>query len=462
MPQCIATTKNGDACQIPARNGSKYCHVHLRQRFWRKISLSAIGVVAFGVLGFVANVTGILGYFGYVPPRNTQTEPPALPSPTSTSLPTPTAIPALFPTPSFYSDLPDFAIAGYSKQTSMVRDSKGKITLFIKNNMGELAIVYSTDGGRTWSLPISFDSFPPPGGPQISAVIDSADRIHVVWGHAPEAGNAEYGLLYDNEWLMRETIGTGVFARDIAVDSANHPHVVWTNTDLFHITYNGQKWTGPTSIAQGAWHPDVHVNQNDDLIIFANDGGFYPTPGVSVFALDNINVKWNIVSISTSPFWSGGVSAALDSEGNIYLVWIGSSTAMGGNDQVFFSRYVDGEWQTPFQIGEVNASAGSTGQEAPSVAFDSNDVFYVFWRGYNTKNRPVIFARAFASEISMVSDVTSGWSPIINIDNRNASDVGWPSVADVWLSNRVVGVDIVWDLVIGTGRKIQYSHVVYP
>ena len=197
-------------------------------------------------------------------------------------------------------------------------------------------------------------------------------------------------------------------------------------------------------------------------MIFANDASFYPTPGISIYALDNINVKWNIEKVSTSPFWSGGAAAAIDSSGNIYLVWIGSSTQAGGADEVFFSRYVDGEWQTPFQIGELNSSAGSTGQESPSIAFDQNDVLYVFWRGLNNKNRPVIFSRAYASEISKVTTVTSGWSPIIELDNRNASDVWWPSVADMCLSNRVIGVDVVWAATVGTDRVIEFSHVVYP
>jgi hypothetical protein len=446
----MAKTKDGNLCQIPARTGQKYCHVHRKQRLWRIIvSSSAIGAIALGILGFIANITGILDYLGINLPA------PATP-------PNPTSVPALFPTPSFGPILKEFEIAGYSKQTSLVRDSTGKLTAFIRNDEGDLGYISSIDAGTTWSAPTIFDKFPPPGGPHVSAVVDSANQIHVVWGHVPEAGNAEYGLLADNKWIVRESVGTGVFARDIAVDSANHPHVTWTNIDLFYTAFNGQRWSEPRSIAKGAWHPDIQVTANDDIFIFTSDGGFYPTPNVSVYVLDNINIKWNAVKVSTSPFWSSGAVGAIDSLGNIYLAWIGASTAGGGHDQVFFSRFVDGGWQTPFQIGEINTSAGSTGQESPSMAFDANDVLYVFWRGLNDKNRPVIFARAYVTENSKVTKVTSGWSPLIQLDDRSASDVWWPSVADTWRSNRIVGVDVVWTATIGTDKVIEYSHVVYP
>jgi hypothetical protein len=74
MAQCIAVTRDGKLCQLPARDGQKYCHIHRRQRLWRiAISVSAIGTIILGLLGFVANMTGVLGYFGVNPSTPTQT-----------------------------------------------------------------------------------------------------------------------------------------------------------------------------------------------------------------------------------------------------------------------------------------------------------------------------------------------------------------------------------------------------
>jgi hypothetical protein len=82
---------------------------------------------------------------------------------------------------------------------------------------------------------------------------------------------------------------------------------------------------------------------------------------------------------SRRPFWSGEEAVAFDSRGDIYLVWISAPSEDGGSDHVSFTRYIGGEWQDPFPIGDVNWAATSTGQESPAVAFDANDVFYVFW-----------------------------------------------------------------------------------
>ena len=69
MAQCTAKTKDGMPCQIPEQKGQRYCHVHRKQRTWRWIlSAFGIGAATLGVLGFVANITGVLGYFGINPP----------------------------------------------------------------------------------------------------------------------------------------------------------------------------------------------------------------------------------------------------------------------------------------------------------------------------------------------------------------------------------------------------------
>lgn len=387
------------------------------------------------------------------PTDSFKTPTPPLPSPT----------PAIFRSPTIIQTITGVDLPGYSKQSTIVRDSKGKLTLFVRYDSGDLAFSQSTDGGKNWSKPSIFDRILPPGGPQVSAAVDSGDRVHIVWGRGPESGDAIYGLLDNGKWVTKEIVGTGAFARDIAVDSANNPHIVWTGIDLSHVTFDGKKWIGPEKAAQGAWHPDIQINSNDQVFLFMNSGGFYPQEGVSIYVKDNISGLWSVpTQISTSPFWSGGAVAAIDSRGNIYVCWIGSSSKGGGADQVFFSRYIEGKWQEPFPLGDVNTSAGSTGAESPSIAFDSNDVLYVFWRGLNERKRPVIFARALATESSKVSRVTQGWSPIIQLDDRSASDVGWPSVADVYYKNRITGVGVVWRANVGTGTVIEYSHVTYP
>jgi len=377
----------------------------------------------------------------------------------------PTQPQAAFPVPVITQVAKGFDTAGYGKLTSLVRDSQGNLTLFVRDLSGQLAFMQSSDGAKTWSAPNYFFQTSPPGTSMVSSVVDSADQIHIVWGRVPDASDVHYGLLIGQKWSVQDQIvGTGSFARDIAVDSANHPHIVWSGIGIFHISYDGLNWIEPPdSVLPVGWHPDIQIDADDKVLLFLNDSQFYPSPGASVYEIDNIGGHWNNpVKLSTSPFWSGGAAAALDSQDNIYVTWMGATTANGGQDQVFFSRFVNGQWQSPFPIGNVNTSAGSTGQESPSVAFDSNNVFYVFWRGLNSDNHPVIFARALVTEDNSNSTVTAGWSPTIELRATDASNVGWPSVADVWHKNRTLGVDLVWSATVGKDKVVEYAHVKYP
>ncbi|MCB9444039.1 MAG: exo-alpha-sialidase [Ardenticatenaceae bacterium] len=178
------------------------------------------------------------------------------PNPTSTHTPTATATstptPVNFHQPIITQAITGFDLPGYSKQASIVRDSDGKMTLFVRNSAGDLGYIESSDNGQTWNEPVLFDHISPPGGPQVAAAVDSEDRIHIIWGRGPESSDANYGLLANSALIVTSTVGTGTFARDIAVDSANHPHIVWTNVDLFHTVFNGQEWISAESIVRGA------------------------------------------------------------------------------------------------------------------------------------------------------------------------------------------------------------------
>jgi hypothetical protein len=68
MADCKAKTRDGSPCQIAVPDGESYCHVHRRQKRWKSLlSVSAVGGILLGVLGFVANVLGIFDYAGIRP-----------------------------------------------------------------------------------------------------------------------------------------------------------------------------------------------------------------------------------------------------------------------------------------------------------------------------------------------------------------------------------------------------------
>ncbi len=83
MADCDAKTRTGGSCKIPAVEGEKYCHVHLRQRRNRKLAVfSTLLSVILIVMGFVADVTGIVSFFGDESPQPVST--PTISIPTAT------------------------------------------------------------------------------------------------------------------------------------------------------------------------------------------------------------------------------------------------------------------------------------------------------------------------------------------------------------------------------------------
>ena len=106
MGQCTAKTKDGTPCEIPTREGQKYCHVHRKKSFFRStVSFSAIGLLLLGILGFASDITGVLSYFGFTLPSPTEnsiileTQTPTItltvsPTPSPTATATPIFIPA--------------------------------------------------------------------------------------------------------------------------------------------------------------------------------------------------------------------------------------------------------------------------------------------------------------------------------------------------------------------------------
>lgn len=375
-------------------------------------------------------------------------------------------LPIEFNLPEINKVIEGYEVAGYSKHSCMTSDSNKKLTLFARNDSGNLGFITSIDNGVTWSKFVSFGDLPLTGGQGVSVVIDSADQIHIVWGGTPDASDAYYGLLDSstNDWVIRKQIvATGTYARDIAVDTANHPHIVWSGLDVSYIFYDGSEWTKPISVLSSAWHPDIAISSLDDVYVVANSGSFYPDPNVSVIYTNNESQYWKSPQIiSNSPYWSGGAISAVDNRNSLYLVWLGADTNEGGNDLIYFSMFRDEQWTNPIVIGSIETSGGSTGAESPAIWVDSNNTLFVFWRGLNEKKRPVIFAKSFVTPNTTLEDVGPGWSKTIEIDDRSASNVNWPCITNISAGNNEPGAIIAWNVIVGTKNQVDFAKVIYP
>ncbi len=407
-----------------------------------------IGVVWL-IIQVVANIAGILGFFGISAPG-------LFPQPTATPVATVTQTPKPFVQPTIYS-VGVGSTLGYSKQHAIVRDSKGTLHVIISpDGQQQIAESVSSDNGKTWStpkiIPVEQDK-----GQEASIAVDSADRIHMVYG--PWDGGPVYYRVFDGQKWSDPQYFTSAFGRNIAVDTANHPHIVFSTVDVGYLHFDGQQWVQNRSAIKACWHPDIAIDHEDVAHVVCNDGFFYPEPAARVYYSRYDGISWSPkVKLTNGPFWSGGTAITIDSKDVKHVVWVSATTKEGGKDTVYYSSDNDGNWYPyPFAVGDVGTSAGQVGKESPAICVDKNDVVYVFWRGITPQGKATIFMRALGA---FSSPVVQGWSDIYVINDPESSTAWWPSVSNN--CSRDTGADVVWTATVGTQPVVKYMHVVWP
>jgi hypothetical protein len=174
----------------------------------------------------------------------------------------------------------------------------------------------------------------------------------------------------------------------------------------------------------------------------ASNADFQVTPQVGVDAAGNINVVWEDDTASNSYIFfsrsaDGGVTfspaknlsssqgsswnprIAVDSEGNINVVWIDATT---GQD-IFFSRSTDSgmSFSSP-----KNLSNGSSNAENPQVAVDASGKISVAWDVTNA----VMFTysadgASFSAPINLASNTTGSSSPAMAVGADGSINIAW-------------------------------------
>lgn len=432
--------------------------VWTRARGWHPLTQNVVG----GLL--VSAVLAVLGFaFNLIPvPSALWVGPFALPTATAAPVPSTAAPPGGTRAPSTpartavqvrFSSPVTIAlgvVGGYGKQHSIVRDLRGTLWAFFGLGDGrQLVYATSSNQGRTWSLPAPLGT---PGGDfqEPAATLDAAGLIHLVFG-GWRAEGAYYTRGGSQGWTDPVFVGRGAFGRNIAVDSANRPWVVWSGAHLWMNRFDGTSWRGEEVAQSNGWHPEIAIDGGDHVHLGFNYGGPYPRPDVRAYLAEYNGQAWSERrALTDDPFWSGAVSFAFDARGVLHIVFLSSQTREGGNDLVYYVPFVGGRWGPLTAIGSLRTSGGETGKEAPCIAVDGNGVVYVAWRGLNDVGKKAIYVSAF----------TSGWTDAREIPNPDASEVGWPSI----VANRRqgAGVELIWDAVVGIQKVVQHTHLQAP
>ncbi len=412
----------------------------LRDPIWQRIG-ALIGLVAL-LITIYSLRPSIASYF-------------ETPTVTASSLPVQTAPPIVtVPSQTNLSEVTEADITihtvtegltvGYGKEQSIARDSQGNLHVFFETINHDFYHIKSDNNGSTWDTPTLLGS--ETKSIEASAVADSIGRVHLIWGRW-DGGTLYYNLYENGTWSQPESLLSGAFGRDIGIDSFNNPHLVVSSADVYHIHLLQNQWLSEIA-SSGSWHADVVADQNDNISIVYNSGFTYPEPSTSVYYQQFDGKRWNqSVKLSKSPFWSGAAAITIDNNNIYHVVWFGTKSQSGGNDTLYYSRHIEGEWQTPLPIGEVGYSAGQTGKESPSIASDKNGIVFVAWKGKNENNKWVLFLRAF----------TNGWTKIIQINEADSIGVSWPSLS--YQQGSGDGVDLVWTANETGKSTVKYAHI---
>ncbi|MFW9852628.1 MAG: hypothetical protein ACFFDS_06780 [Candidatus Thorarchaeota archaeon] len=296
--------------------------------------------------------------------------------------------------------------------------------------------------------------------PEIMA--DSYGNLHVVWWDPTNylGAGTDRDIFYrrwdadSKSWTSVQVVSTSSLESmepDLAVDSANNVHFVWEEnyqTILYRkwIT-STQSWSSITPISTEStatlYSPSISIDSSDNIHVIWCDN----TDILGAGGDDDLFYKlWN----ETKQAWSTTYlvtpesnqhsyipKQAIDSEGNIHVVWYDQTDYLSsGIDQDIFYKYLDASTKT-WQPAEVLSYMSTDISYDPDIAVDSLDNIHIVWSDESqfdgSKTDSDIFYVIYdkvASNwtvpevISDVGDHTS-YFPSIDIDLEDNVYVSW-------------------------------------
>jgi hypothetical protein len=203
----------------------------------------------------------------------------------------------------------------------------------------------------------------------------------------------------------------------IAIDSSGHLYVAWANYDynLFHYdiyfsysTDNGATWSQEVNISNNpvnSTNPTAAVDNTGNIYVAWMDDHAENWKEDIYFSrsIDN-GINWTpALNLSNTPERSRMPAAAVDSAGNIDVVWM-EDPSDNYEEEIYFTRSTDnGTNWTPM----LNLSDNPGESRFPAIAVDSVGNINVVWEDSTPGNPEIYFTRSI--------DNGATWSPAVNI-----------------------------------------------
>ncbi|MFC2155425.1 IPT/TIG domain-containing protein [Acidobacteriota bacterium] len=294
--------------------------------------------------------------------------------------------------------------SGRSAEIDIAVDSGGNIDLVWLDTSAafkqDIYFTRSTNNGSTWSsiTNISNRDGAERGSPVIA--VDSSGNINVAW---IDNYTGDFMVMFNRSTNNGSTWGSNVNITDYSKDRGVTDIAMGSTGDIYVLcdyftpsplpvisedeiyfrrsTNNGATWGAAVNVSNTAAHSRngrMAVDSIGDINLVWNDD----TPGNAEILFSrstNSGTTWSWpLNISGNSGVSWTPDIAMDSAGNIHVVWVDSSS---GVYEIYFSRSTDNgaTWSTAVNISN---SANSAKSRNPRIAVDSAGDIHVVWYDY--------------------------------------------------------------------------------
>ena len=349
------------------------------------------------------------------------------------------------------------AATGYALDDALT-DSNGNLWVGNLDPANDYHIVATKDGysvAQTYAVDnnsASPDYNPNPTKPDAVVIDGEVTRVGLA---IDVLGNLNIQTVnYDNpqNWKINSDLGADSQTEvAVDIDSGDNLFLVWLDDRdgperLYAQKY---KYNPDTGLHEKQWANDLRIttanNKKNPRIAVFGTTNFYIVGadnrnGNKDIFLEKYNSAdgsevWNGVKVNIDASNSDQIKAdlAVDSSGNIYIVWM---DGRNGNWDIYAQKYDPGGnslW--PAADLKINSDAGIADQENPRVAVDDEDNFYVVWEDkINGDDNKDIFLAKFdgdgntlfaGKKVNTDSSILDQYEPSIAFDGADYLYLCW-------------------------------------
>jgi hypothetical protein len=349
-----------------------------------------------------------------------------------------------------------------SRYPNIAADSEGNINVVWEEDtlLVDAFFSRSINDGASWSEGLNITNASGCWWTAKPAIAVGSDgNINVVLFARGSFEDEESGIYFtrstDNgeNWSERVNISTlaDFFSRfDIEVDNTGAINVIW-NTDLSgnHEIYfsrstdNGENWSEALNISNSSLDslaPEITVDSSGNINVVWQEDTISSEYVVYFSRSTDNGENWSeALNISNTLGSSGAPGIAVDSDGNIGVIW---SNGHSGNHEVYFSRSTDSgvNWSEA-----VNISNTLVNSRASGIAMDSARNINVVWLEGNSVIEYIIY-------FSRSTDNGASWSTALNI----SSPMEYPDVPVIAVDS-AGNINVVWSNDSDTSIDIYFT-----